>query len=72
MPNKFLDLLSTQTLLADGAKDIYFNRLFYQQAKEPKELWELPNGEHGAAFLQNAQEYSKQVLAFFDQAITLV
>ncbi len=46
--------------IASGAKDIYFNRLFYQHAKEPKELWELPNGEHGAA-----------VIEFFDKSLDM-
>jgi len=56
-------------LIASGAKDIYFNRLFYQNAKEPKELWELPNGEHGAAFLHNSQEYANRVIEFFDKSL---
>jgi len=55
--------------IASGAKDIYFNHLFYAQAKEPKELWELPNGEHGAAFLQNSREYTRRVVEFFDAAL---
>ena len=31
-------------LIASGANDIYFNRLFFEAAQEPKELWELPPG----------------------------
>ncbi len=38
-------------LIASGQQDIYFNRQFYQAANEPKELWELPDGEHGEAIL---------------------
>jgi pimeloyl-ACP methyl ester carboxylesterase len=56
-------------LIASGAKDIYFNRLFYQNAKEPKELWELPHGKHGAGFLENSQEYAKRVVEFFDETL---
>jgi fermentation-respiration switch protein FrsA (DUF1100 family) len=57
--------------IASGAKDIYFDRLFYQHAKEPKELWELPNGEHGAAFLHNSQEYTERVIEFFDKSLDM-
>jgi pimeloyl-ACP methyl ester carboxylesterase len=55
--------------IASGSKDIYFNRLFYHAANEPKELWELPSGRHGAAILQGAQEYQTRVLAFFGKAL---
>lgn len=53
-------------LIAGGVKDIYFSRLFYQAANEPKELWELPNAEHGAAILKNSHEYAKHVINFFN------
>lgn len=58
-------------LIASGDKDIYFNRLFYQAAKDPKELWELPNGTHAAAFLENSQEYAERVIGFFDEALNI-
>ncbi len=56
-------------LIASGEKDIYFNRTFFQAAQEPKELWELPDGEHGAAILQNSSEYIQRVIEFFDKAL---
>lgn len=56
-------------LIASGANDIYFNRLFFKAAQEPKELWELPNGTHGAAILQGAQEYIKCVSDFFGKEL---
>ena len=56
-------------LIASAEKDIYFNRLFFQAASEPKELWELPNGEHGAAILQDSHAYIQRVVQFFDQAL---
>ena len=56
-------------LIASGEKDIYFNRLFFQAAKEPKELWELPDGEHGAAILKDSQTYMRRVIEFFDQTL---
>jgi uncharacterized protein len=56
-------------LIASGEKDIYFNRLFFQAANEPKELWELPKGEHGAAILQDSRIYMQHVVEFFDKAL---
>jgi pimeloyl-ACP methyl ester carboxylesterase len=56
-------------LIASGEKDIYFNRLFFQATNEPKELWELPNGEHGAAILADSQAYRQRVVEFFDKAL---
>ena len=57
--------------IASGAKDIYFSRQFYTAANKPKELWELPNGQHGAAILQGAQEYQKRLLKFFRKALNV-
>ena len=56
-------------LIASGAKDIYFGRLFFEAAHEPKKLWELPNGEHGAAILQDSRTYSQHVVAFFNEVL---
>jgi fermentation-respiration switch protein FrsA (DUF1100 family) len=56
-------------LIASGEKDIYFNRLFYQAARQPKELWELPDGEHGAAILKDSQAYLQHVVEFFNKAL---
>jgi len=56
-------------LIASGEKDIYFNRLFFQAAQEPKELWELPSGEHGAAILQDSRIYMQGVVGFFDKTL---
>lgn len=56
-------------LIASGENDIYFNRLFYQAANEPKELWQLPDGEHGAAILKDSQMYMQRVVEFFDKAL---
>src|SRR6476659_6283885 len=56
-------------LIASGEKDIYFNRLFFQATNEPKDLWELPNGEHGAAILVDPQAYRQRVVEFFDKAL---
>jgi len=56
-------------LIASGEKDIYFNRLFFQAANEPKELWELPHGEHGGAILEDSRIYMQRVVEFFDKTL---
>jgi len=56
-------------LIASGAQNIYINRLFYQAAGEPKELWELPQGEPGAAILADSQTYIRRVTEFFQREL---
>jgi uncharacterized protein len=56
-------------LIASGSKDIHFNRLFFQAANEPKDLWELPAGEHGAAILHDSHRYIQRVVEFFNKAL---
>jgi pimeloyl-ACP methyl ester carboxylesterase len=56
-------------LIASGEKDIYFNRIFFQATGEPKELWELPEGEHGAAILLDSHAYIQRVVEFFDKTL---
>jgi hypothetical protein len=56
-------------LIASGEKDIYFNRIFFRAAQEPKELWELPDGEHGAAILKDSHFYIRRVVEFFNKTL---
>jgi fermentation-respiration switch protein FrsA (DUF1100 family) len=56
-------------LIASGEKDIYFNRIFFRAAQEPKELWELPNGEHGGAILTDSHTYVQRVIEFFNKSL---
>jgi hypothetical protein len=56
-------------LIASGEKDMYFNRLFFRAAQEPKELWEIPQGEHGAAILQDSHAYIQRVVEFFNKTL---
>ncbi len=56
-------------LIASGSQDIYFNRLFYQAAGEPKELWEVPQGEHGTAILANSHAYIERMTRFFQREL---
>ena len=56
-------------LIGSGKQDIYFNRLFYQAARDPKELWELPEGEHGAAIRADSHAYIQHVTGFFSKEL---
>jgi pimeloyl-ACP methyl ester carboxylesterase len=56
-------------LIAGGRQNISFNRLVYQAAKEPRELWEVPEGEHGAAILADSHTYIRRVTEFFQREL---
>lgn len=42
------------------------NKLFYEAAREPKQIWEVPNGQHIAGITTAPAEYEQRVIAFFD------
>jgi dipeptidyl aminopeptidase/acylaminoacyl peptidase len=50
--------------LHDGHGDIQF-----ASAREPKKLWIVPGGAHGANYRVAPQEYEQRVLEFFNQAL---
>ena len=56
-------------LIASGSQEIDFNRLFYQAAGKPKELWEVPMGEEGAAILSDSHTYLQRVTEFFNREL---
>lgn len=56
-------------LIASGKENIYFNRIFFQAAGEPKELWELPEAERNSAILFDSHAYTQRVVEFFDKAL---
>jgi len=56
-------------LIASGPQEIYFNRRFYQAAYEPRELWEVPKGEEGAAILSDSHTYLQRVTEFFNREL---
>ena len=45
------------------------NKLFYAAAREPKQIWEVPNGQHIAGITTRPQEYERRVVRFFDQVL---
>jgi fermentation-respiration switch protein FrsA (DUF1100 family) len=56
--------------IAAGRKmEIHFNRLFFEAAREPKELWEVPNAAHAAVYLFEPQMYRDKIRAFFKKAL---
>jgi len=55
-------------LIACGQYELYFNRMFYAAAGEPKTLWELPKARHAGAFIKDQRVYKEKVLSFFDAA----
>ncbi|HSJ94392.1 MAG TPA: alpha/beta fold hydrolase, partial [Gaiellaceae bacterium] len=51
------------------ATEIDFNRLYAEAAREPVELWELPDVAHTAAVRERAAEYEERVIGFLDEAL---
>lgn len=59
-------------LIAAGTEtdqEIKLNRIYYDAAGEPKQLWELPDSTHIGGLFSHSVEYQAQVLAFFDRAL---
>ena len=45
------------------------NHAFYAAAGEPKQLWEVPNGQHIAGITTEPAEYERRVIGFFDREL---
>ena len=43
------------------------NKAFYNLAKVPKELWEVPGAKHMGGLDAQPKEYERRVVAFFDR-----
>jgi fermentation-respiration switch protein FrsA (DUF1100 family) len=41
----------------------------FAAAQEPKELWIIPNADHGGTLAAAGDEYEKRVGAFFDRSL---
>ena len=50
-------------------KEQYFMRMFYEAARRPKSILEVPKASRGIAFAVNSREYRERVLRIFDQAL---
>jgi fermentation-respiration switch protein FrsA (DUF1100 family) len=42
---------------------------FYEAAREPKELWEIPDAGHTGGITARPDEYERRVIGFFDDAL---
>ena len=42
-------------------------RTLFLQARGPKEFWVVPKARHNQALAMAGEEYSRRVVAFFDQ-----
>jgi uncharacterized protein len=45
------------------------NDAFYAAAGEPKQIWEVPNGQHIAGITTEPAEYERRVIRFFDREL---
>ncbi len=45
------------------------NQGFYAAAGEPKQIWEVPDGQHVAGITTEPEEYERRVIAFLDGAL---
>jgi fermentation-respiration switch protein FrsA (DUF1100 family) len=50
-----------------GGSETKPNRDFYEAAREPKEIWEVPKGQHIAGITTEPAEYERRVIGFFDK-----
>jgi uncharacterized protein len=56
-------------LIASGEKDIYFNRLFFRAAGQPREIVEMPAAQPAGALTQSPQEYVRRLIGFFEKSL---
>lgn len=58
-------------LISGGAQDSYFNRLFFQAAREPKEHWEVAEAHHAGALAAQPEEYMQRLTGFFIKSLDI-
>jgi fermentation-respiration switch protein FrsA (DUF1100 family) len=52
-----------------GGTEARANKLFYAAAHQPKQIWEVPNGQHIAGITTAPEEYERRVIEFFDNVL---
>ena len=52
-----------------GGTETKPNHGFYDAAREPKQIWEVPGGQHVAGITTKPKEYERRVVGFFDRAL---
>ena len=45
------------------------NEVFYDAAREPKEIWDVPGASHTGGIEAEPEEYERRVVGFFDRAL---
>ena len=50
-----------------GGTETVPNHGFYAAAREPKQIWEVPNGQHVAGITTAPEEYERRVVGFLDR-----
>lgn len=64
------DIAPRPTLfIAAGERDIYFSRLFFQAAREPREIMEFPNAPHAGGMAKDPEEYMRRLISFFEKSL---
>lgn len=56
-------------LIASGERDIYFSRIFFQAAREPREILEFPDARHANGLVKNPEEYMRRLIGFFEKSL---
>jgi fermentation-respiration switch protein FrsA (DUF1100 family) len=54
---------------AQGGEEAVPNEGFFEAAREPKQIWEVPNGQHVAGITTAPEEYERRVVGFLDDAL---
>ena len=49
--------------------EVHINRIFFEAARDPKDLWEVPNARHAAAYLYEPQAYREKLRSFFGKTL---
>ncbi len=52
-----------------GGTETKPNRGFYAEAREPKQIWEVPGGQHIAGITTQPEEYERRIVGFLDRAL---
>ncbi len=55
---------------AQGGTETKPNRGFYDAARQPKQVWGVPDGQHIAGITTQPGEYERRVIGFFDAALS--
>ncbi len=58
-------------LIATGRDptELLISQYYYDHAKQPKILWEIPEAGHGGGLVARPEEYEARIVTFFDEAL---